>query len=86
MIPFCRVIRPTKSTNGFVWIDAETLERGRGRDLAIFVEIDAVVDDVQPLGFDLEQVARDRFSSPRETAMTASAISSAVFSSQTVKS
>ena len=56
-------------------IDSETLQRRRRFHLAIFVQVDAVVDHVQPLRRDVEEPLDDPPSSRCETAITASAIS-----------
>ena len=60
-IPFCRVIRPTKSRIRFRRIDSVRNECRGGFDLPIFIEVDSVVDDVQPLGLDVEKPLDVRF-------------------------
>ena len=55
MIPFCRVIRPTNKRYGFAGSMPCRCQCVYRRDLAIFVEIDAVMNDVQTFGPNLEQ-------------------------------
>ena len=67
-------------------IDPKSLESGLGLDVLVFLEVDAVVDDVHLLRPNVEETLDISSRVSRETAMTASAISIAVFSSQQVKS
>ena len=48
-MPFCRAMRPTKKHVRRARIDAEFLQRAGGFHAPVFVEVDAVVDDVDAL-------------------------------------
>ena len=83
--PFWRVIRPTKSRYGFSGSIPKRLSAAVRIDFSVFVEVDAVVNHMHSRRLDIEQ-ALDVALVSLETAMTASAISSAVFSTQSEKS
>ena len=73
MIPFCRVIRPTKSTNGMSGSILYSREHGAGSGVGpVLVQVDAVVDHADLLGRDaIERLDVARMDC--ETAITPSA-------------
>ena len=83
--PFLPCNPPDKEHVRLERIDREALESGIRIHALVFLKINPVVDHMQPLGTDLKEVLDVIFVS-RETAMTASAISRAVFSTQQLKS
>ena len=85
MMPFCRVMRPTKRRNGTRGSIPYFSSAAVVRTGLYSVEVDAVVDDVDFHSSTSKSRSTSAFVS-RDTAMTASAISIAVFSTQHEKS
>ena len=85
MMPFWRVMRPTKSTNGRLGVHAVLHQDIHRRVFAVLLEINPVVDDVHLARGYGRETAQHVIAGLFETAMMASASSMAVCSIQLLR-